>query len=1022
MRRMRTIPGLAIGIAILCVCLIIAGQIISHGNQPSQENRIGAQFTIGDVAAALEERNGYFIRTAVIYSSEGGRATPPAAADYLSQSTLVNLTAAEIDTDRTDWDPADYDVLFPDESLLSSPDWDQIRSSLISFTQEGGSVLLPNAFCQALPMDYLGITAMEKLTAFPESLEYPAVPEDETGLQDLISDFCGLYRDFPDAAELMTRDYGFAFQPGSAIPLCTADGKALYTLNHYGGGMVLLCSPLLPNQFLLSSFSMDAREGQLPFSPSTAGCNQLFLNEFVTLHAKLRYGMAIRRVFGCYGSPSMSWQLHYEEISAIEHASLITFSQYCETLQQIPSYSLVRTPYFWLSQSETAAYALNTGGSGELQFSVNRYESSYSSGTHIDSGGVWLQGSAYSPAGSYFDAHPEENYRFFPCALDYNKDGFPDLFCGGQDGTIRYYCGEGFSGLDGRIRVGPPQLLEGVSTGSFAAPQLLDLDGDGLLDLIAGGGDGSISWFRGAGSLTFLPQGTLMRPFPSGQCLPAAGDVDGDGVPDLLIGSDRGELVLYRGSRQDCGLSFAVEDPTDLSHLGTENHLGHWLSPSLCDYDGDGSSDLVLGTFEGFVALFRGDGSGDFRFLEYFTAEDDNVQGNHNLKFGTYCTPLLLDLDGNGSLDLLCGYEEYGLAYPIDSPYFPFRSQLQEQIDYIHSHRYYLGIHFLTGAYYSADREAEELALHREAMASYGADAKRMGANHHTWFSSVFSPAQSLLSIADAGLLWESGFSPAGATLRVPQNSPENVISLPFFLVRNGEPRLLVQNVSVLGYAGENWTDLSAKYGMPMCAYYHCDWIYRGGLQAQDAGRTAELLAQFQEKNGYNFVREDQMMAASAAAYNLTLVVSADRDSLSIHPKEVSSRGVLYDRDMQKACGVRLDFASGLRELAGTDAPVWKRAGSDLTVGLDGTVRVFGQPPAGTDPLHLEQVNLPATFRLSEDSAELTFLSDGMMQAVVSGPASTQDEGWSVVSWGNKTKFTKFGAADTLHILYQEAH
>lgn len=1019
MKKRRVSRWLAVGLCAVCAAVIAAGAFFSGTSAERPVYTPGEKTSVADLADAVQTRGGYFIKAAVAYDEADNDGSWQDTMAYLDQSLLVNLEAEALPV-KTGGELLDsYDALYLDESLLDAEVMSSFCDNVMSFAENGGSVMLPNGFCEVFPKAWMGISETRKLEAYPDNPDFPELRSDASDLQEILRDYCELSPSFADFPELAGKDYGYAFRTDGAEALCLQDGLALCAVHHPGKGTVLLSSALLPNTFAQAAFSMEERDGQLPFCPTTASCNQLFYNEFASLTAKQRYGAAMTRVFGCYGSPSMSWELHYEDISAIANNSMKLFSERCEEAGQIPSFSLVRNTYQWFTQQETAAYALNEGKKGAPAFSLDRYESAYSSGTHIDSGGEWLHGGAYNDAASYFQSHPEENLRYYTRVTDYDGDGCADLFCGSEDGRVYYYRGLGFTGTDGRMKTEAPVSLEGVDGGHFAAPEFLDVDGDGTKDLLVGNDAGRIDWYRGLGGLRFDPQGTLLEPFENGQCLPAAGDLDGDGTEDLLVGSDQGKLLCYYGKKTEDGLRFDDPDAETFTALCAAGVSGNWYSPAVTDYDEDGSRDILVGTFDGYIARLAGNGSGEYRFDGFITVEDINYQGNGNLKFGTYCSPCFYDLDGDGKRDLLCGYEEYGLGYPIDSDYFPYRDTLQEQIDYMRGHRYYLGVHFLTGPYASEERERQELAMHRDAFASYGVDMEGLGVNQHTWYVSGVSPTQTMEVIADAGLRWQSGFSPANSTTRTPQVSAENVISLPFYFLREGNPALLIQDVSVLGYAEEDWTDRSAKYGMPMCAYYHCDKLYEGGAAEEQAARTMETLSRFQKKHGYNFVREDQMMFATAAAYNLSLDVKADGGGLKIRPAKKESGGLLYDKDYQKACGVRLDPAAGMTEPIASDAAVWKRDGDDLLFGLGKTVRLYSGEPTD-EKTHLTQVNVPAEIDAGEDGVSVKFLDDGMMQAVVSGPAATEDEGWETVSWGDGTRFTKFGAEETLHITYQE--
>ena len=53
--------------------------------------------------------------------------------------------------------------------------------------------------------------------------------------------------------------------------------------------------------------------------------NRLFYGGVASLAAKEKFGYALQRVYGYHGSPSMSWELHYEEITGIAHNSMLIF-------------------------------------------------------------------------------------------------------------------------------------------------------------------------------------------------------------------------------------------------------------------------------------------------------------------------------------------------------------------------------------------------------------------------------------------------------------------------------------------------------------------------------------------------------------------------------------------------------------------------------------------------------------------------------------------------------------------------
>ncbi len=228
-------------------------------------------------------------------------------------------------------------------------------------------------------------------------------------------------------------------------------------------------------------------------------------------------------------------------------------------------------------------------------------------------------------------------------AGDVNGDGKADVvesFSGGHSRGLSLQLGAG----DGTF--GAPAAIA-TPYESFG-PTLVDLDGDGRLDLVV-----YVNEFEeeyGAGVLLGDGKGGFgaMTTYNVGRGLEPAdievGDMNGDDVPDLVV-----DMVLEGDT--DLGIllgngdgTFRVAGKSSVWSFHPASYADEYFSIALGDLDGDGKTDVAAARRRA-IMVVRCDGSGGFLKTKRITLKD--------LKYpGVFAG----DLDDDGLPDLVSSY------------------------------------------------------------------------------------------------------------------------------------------------------------------------------------------------------------------------------------------------------------------------------------------------------------------------------------------------------------------------------
>ena len=193
-----------------------------------------------------------------------------------------------------------------------------------------------------------------------------------------------------------------------------------------------------------------------------------------------------------------------------------------------------------------------------------------------------------------------------PAFGDLDGDNDKDLIIGSEDGKLYFYINNPIGSV-ANFTLSQPAYFN-IDVGNYSIPQIVDLNNDGLNDLVAGRRNGTINYYQNTGtvtSATFIAAptidtlGNIILTVPPGVKGYAAPFFYNDnGTFKLYVACESGSVFEYGNINGNLSGTFSLVK-TIIS-----NSEGRNLNIGVGDLNGDNQEDLAVGNFDGGLSLY----------------------------------------------------------------------------------------------------------------------------------------------------------------------------------------------------------------------------------------------------------------------------------------------------------------------------------------------------------------------------------------------------------------------------------
>lgn len=194
--------------------------------------------------------------------------------------------------------------------------------------------------------------------------------------------------------------------------------------------------------------------------------------------------------------------------------------------------------------------------------------------------------------------------------------------------------------------------------GSSSSPRAIDLTGDGVRDIVMGGGAAEFATTEYGAFALDGNDGSLLWSVPARNQIfgsPVFQDINDDAVPDVLIAGRSAILYAINGKSGERIWEF-LPDSDSLDIVNDRSILNFYNLQFIPDQDGDGLDD-ILTAYGGYIKAAADDPDRPAGSLMVISSQNGKTLAKVMMPDGreTYMSPLVYDFNGDGSLSVLFG-------------------------------------------------------------------------------------------------------------------------------------------------------------------------------------------------------------------------------------------------------------------------------------------------------------------------------------------------------------------------------